>query len=800
MIQNYCLDEVRKKPLIRASDSIQATRLHFGYISKLSKVHFGSFVYALLLIGSMMILLWNYGKTVEYIPCFNDCGETFIAQKQVNNFNLYAFKYGLLEDHATSNNLEAHPYLYTHNASIPAILFPLVDWMGLKSFLAKQCVTLLIFGIGLFYAFISILYYTRSYLMACSLLLFLCTNYVHVFGFGLNALRAWHFLVLFGLLYHTGQYIFKNAKFQWIDRCLIGIFAVLAFGIGYDFWIICFFVLFFLLFLVLITRQKTAKVLFVDLMLIGTFFFIPVVLRQIHVIAVLGFDFWYHDFIYTAAIKVPFLKNAIALPAMNDIELYYTQYNILRPPATPAESLSNIYNTLVNMIMNITIPSFGIVTITSGALVFGFALFFVLHIMFNYNKFCIFFSQRIMFLCKKAVILHIGSTWLTKCLKISKLFMANQTHKIINMFNSFQGILILFFALTAGSIIGIFIFAPLSLHIYFKHQFPLLVFPLTLAKAMFFSGTVLLCYRLYVRRAKLFLPTLCLPLFFLLDHAIVQVNNVNYFRPISTSWISAVKDKKDATYAVSWISDVVAAFTDNWVVGFLPGIENKIIDRLQKGKMPFQFSDYFLFGQKDVSSKGAMYLQPDYWLYFPIEQANYNQFDSPFPTYYRDYLTKFFSEFFQTEPKIISLYSINGNHFTSGGYIVLYGRLSTSNYSNIKKIELVSDGKFLMDVDYNYIYGVFTAVYHTPENYKSPNFPMDVIAIFDDDSKKLLKSFNFENKPGHKIELADIDAGYFKRKQMTVEEIIAANPNLTIAERGLDYVIFDMRQTYQRFK
>lgn len=723
-------------------------------------------MFALLFIILVMLVLWVNGKKENFIPCVADCGETFVAEKQVKDFQLYAFKYGLFQNHATSNDINAHPFLYTHNVSIPSIIFPLLDWWGVKQFWERQLLTLFVFGAGLFYAFLATLYHTRSYIMASVLLFFFVTDYYHVFSFGLNALRVWHWLVLFGLIFHGGRYFLERNKFPRLDRLMIAFFSFLAFGIGYDFWVICLLVVMALGCLTFIAYPQKLGVVISDIFLISLFFAIPVILRQIHAIIVLGTDFWFYDFIYSAAIKAPILKNVFDLPPMAEIEHYYKLHNIVRAPATPGAAWSTMWTTMFDMLKFVVMPSFGIFSIALVLVVFTFSLMWYVYSIIKLFNFSIRELER-------------------------KLQIFGVT--FVNDFYFIRGGLRLFLALIIGGSIGLLIFAPLTFHVYFKHQFPLLAAPVFLAKAIVFMITYVMFFTLFIKRSKKRWIVLSLIVFLFMDHVIIQINNIKYFKSISTSWISEVQARKNSTFAVSWVSDTLSPYTDKWVVGLTPGIESKVLERLHNRKRPFEFSDYFLFGQQDMQAVGDGYLMPDYWVYFPIDQSN--QFDSPSPIRNNEYLSNFLSFFSNTKPKALYLNDIRAYRFTPGGYIVLYGLLENTK-ANINKIELVSEGKVLAKFNYNSIYGTFSVVYRTPDYFHKEYLPLTAVAIYNGGKKTILGEVRFHNLPGYKVEISDIDSSFLRHKQMTVDEIISANPNITIAARGFDYVIFDMRKIY----
>jgi hypothetical protein len=212
-----------------------------GDLSKLScpgeiSRHYGTLL-ATSIALSAMVVVWTYGLRHFFIPCIQDCGETFDALQSVANYRLYGFRYGMVQDYAIAPNLVAHPFFYTHNVNFASIIFTVVDAIGLAPFWSKQLVTIVGFGAGLLYVYRATAYFTGSVTVTLVAMLFFVTDIRHVLAFGLNPLRARHWLVLFGVLFHVARFV-SQSRFARVDRLAIFFLAMLAFGIGYDFWII----------------------------------------------------------------------------------------------------------------------------------------------------------------------------------------------------------------------------------------------------------------------------------------------------------------------------------------------------------------------------------------------------------------------------------------------------------------------------------------------------------------------------------------------------------------------------------
>ena len=292
-------------------------------------------------IAVTMLCVWIYGSTTFFVPCRMDCGEAFDALQYVDNYRLYGLRYGLVQDMATSASPDARPYLYTHNVNIAGIEFTLLEAIGLWPFWSKQLVTLAVFGAGLSYVFRATAYHTRSWLAGLVVLLLFVTDVDHVLAFSLNPLRVWHWLAIFGLIFHVGRLARQPHVAPRLDRLAIVLLACVAFGIGYDFWVTCSGIA------AVIYVLCLGKRAFRFGMLLGMFglvaaFAVPFVLRQIQIMSVLGVPFWIMDVVYSAAIKVSVLSRLIEVPPTAELDAIYQAAGVhgRRPPRPPTSPRS----------------------------------------------------------------------------------------------------------------------------------------------------------------------------------------------------------------------------------------------------------------------------------------------------------------------------------------------------------------------------------------------------------------------------------------------------------------------------
>ncbi len=746
---------------------------------------------AIFVILCTALYVWNLSEVNNRCLCIKDCGETFIAQHQVQNFRLYGFKHLLLEDHATSMDEERHAFLYTHNVNIGALTFQVLEYFGVSSFELKQVFTLLIFSLGLLYVYMAINYTTKSKIIAFIALLFSITDINQILSFATNALRAWHWLAIFGILYHTARYASENKR-GYINTAAILFFATAAFGVGYEFFCICI-ILAIATILVLgkfedeSYKAKVKKIVFV--LFIAS---IPFVARQIQVAYVMGFEYWAEDFYYSFVIKVPFIVRLFPLD-FDAINSFYAQHNVLRPPASPAghQTISQNFNLFMMLVNAVLIPEAGIISVLLFAIIASASVLFIIYYtcvrnIISYKR-VIFSKPNLNVMSRMSKILH-------------------ELHNA-SVMPALKLLLVLMFSFA----IGLYLFLPFSLHVYFKHQFPLVAVLLHLGKAILVAYLIyLFTYKLKSKYANYILAIVVALI--IADHLMVHVVTKDKKSQLATGWISDVKNEPNASYAVSWIPSTVAGYTESWVVGIKPGNERIIAERfLTSGKL-FTPNDLFLFGTKnaDVSYN---FLKPDYWLYFRSDTLI--PFDTIAGTQGKDYLVRHIKNLFTINNKIKVDKSWISQPKVAPGSTISFGGSLASISHQVKYLEILSP---MLDLDPSLVGDLekriqatndvinikvntnsFYGEYHIPSEYfgilkslnlKKADLLIPIAAVFKDGTKKVLlnKILTIDtNEPITHNTQYGMQPG-----QLAVDDLIQML-NLPVKYIGDNYVIFDLK-------
>ena len=719
-------------------------------------------IIVLITLITVMTGLWIAGSRSSYILCSADCGEIFDALQYVNNYNLYGFKYRLIQDMATSPELESHPYFYTHNANLAGYFFVFLEIVGVKSLWAKQLFTLAIFALGLFYVFRTVSIYTSSRMAGLITLLFFCSDYEHVLVFGLNSLRAWHWLALFGITFHSKKILSslgKKAPTPFLDYFFFACFAIVSFCLGYDFWVICIFIVL-LLFYFFLERPLVSKKNLSIVLLVGLIFLMPFILRQIQIISGLGLDFWAKDFYYSAAIKVSFLNRIFPITSMEQVDEFYRQFNVQRPPAFQSQSLSQNLRTLKDMLIHITIPTYGSISVLLGAILCISSVVLGFSLTLNSDK-------------------EPGLNDRLARLKLSDFEFTNSSKFLASVF--------------LGIALGLGFFAPLSFHIYLKHQFPLIAVLFILPKAFIVTIAIewlFKWYRFAIQKGLRLVAVTGIIIALIGDHIWIQYDNYLAKEPIDVSWIDTVADMPGQTFAVSWIPGSVSVFTNTWAVGVGRGRERDALDRLNQGIEPFQIEDYFLFGERDAESNPTKYLRPSFWLYFPTEQLS--SFDNPVPICRQDYLVKFIRRVFSlSTPKTIPLTGlIPQASVRPGGQLFISGKIEGEK-SGIEHIYVLHDGEVLGELLYNCLYNQYVGIVQIPEEAGIGKYKISVRADYVDGRQFIVSRTRIDISD---IASSDYTLPQLNSSQLSIEQVISKYPNIKVYKKDSNFIILDLRQ------
>jgi hypothetical protein len=691
-----------------------------------------------------MAVVWDDARRNAYVPCVENCGESFRVFKYVQDYRTYGAKYGFMEDSADARNPNRVPLLYTHNMSMPGILFAALEAAGIHELAAKQFVILLVHGLGLFYAFLVARYLTGSPGLGIVFVGLLATNYELVFGFALSPLRSWHWLALFGLLYHLGHVV-RTANFGWhLVAC--SIFAAITFGVGYDYFAICLVICGFCAALFIRPGLKPSEMT-VILLGLGAAFFVPIALRQAQIAFVLGWNYWSMDFYYTLMTKAAFLQGIFPLPPAAQIDEFYRTHGVFRPP-TAARSAVELFALIRDLIRYVLLALFGSLTL----------LLFVV----------VTTAAGAMTAWRSVVR---SGTPLAGSAPTSE-----RSHAVSR----------LVIVLALGTAVGLAIFPDHNLVIFIKHKVPLIAAPVMFAKAVAIVGFATLARRALARKSMA-IGCLCIGLAVLIviDHAVIEFDNIRAKTPYHFTWIDEVRKNPDASYAVSWDPTAVSVFTNTKVTSLSTRDQLWLLDYVgQRSGQPAQYPT--------ISRPETLTTIPDYWLYFPTDAMS--PFDSFDPVCRLDYLSRLALRLvYYAPPTIVAgSHSVRPSPAKPGGFVMFGGPLADLPFRYNYKLRVRTreglDGEVAMNC-HNQIFQGWVrtraeqadgdySIAITPQDPKFSNLKTEITYRLSKDAPPP----NFEH-PALTLQLP----------MPTADALSQRYPNLPVAERGAGWIMFDLR-------
>jgi len=377
----------------------------------------------LVLVLSGLLLGWGWQN--KFITYRQDFGETSVAYRQSKNLQTTFGQYGMLHVEMDS---EGGRQVYIHNVNIGTFYFFGLRMLGMESRSALTISVLPIYLFGLICGYIFVRLATGSRALALTFFALMALDFANVGAFAFNALRSWHYLGLFGAL--IGAHFLvrppaNNGRF--LGPAFTAVGAIIAFGCGYDFFVIVGGIAVAYLFFV----GKASRLL-KPLIWIGACFFLPFLLRQLEVAYWMGLKTWFMDFSMTLAIKIPLASRLIALPPIEEIDRIYKAAGLLRPPAQPAQTIGDIVQVAATLGQYCLLPAYGLL----GCLALG--------------------ASAIAGVVVKATARTTDRSTLVR----------------------------LSAALLVGALAGLLAFAPFSLHVYLKHNFPLIAALVHFAEAI----------------------------------------------------------------------------------------------------------------------------------------------------------------------------------------------------------------------------------------------------------------------------------------------------------------------------
>jgi hypothetical protein len=270
-----------------------------------------------------------YGAVTDWLPWMPACdgnpschvlaGESLAALENAQFFVQDGARYWLLQRHDVGGVMMT----YFHNINLGAFLVYGTALLGAQTPMPAAIVSAVAFVAGLAYAYLFVERSSGAHRFALLFLLLFASELFHNTLHGLNLLRAWHWLPLFGVAYHT-LVIAQRGTVRRRDQVAILLFGLLGLGAGYEIyafvggtaiWVMALF-----------GAGRNVRLWATVLATLVA----PVLLRQLQVIGGVGIAVWATDLYYTAGLKAPLVRAILPLPPADQIEAWYQANHVFR--------------------------------------------------------------------------------------------------------------------------------------------------------------------------------------------------------------------------------------------------------------------------------------------------------------------------------------------------------------------------------------------------------------------------------------------------------------------------------------
>ena len=288
---------------------------------------------ALGILAVTLACLLAYGAATDWLPwqaacdanpsCHVLAGESLAALENARYFVADGTRYWLLQRHEIPG---IGMMTYFHNVNLGAFLVYGTALLGAQTPMPAAILSAVAFVAGLAYAYLFIERSSGARWFALLFLLLFAGELYHNTLLGLNLLRAWHWLPLFGVAYHA-LVVAQRGAVRLRDALALILLGLLGLGTGYE--IYAFVGATAIWAMLLFAAGWSARVWITVLASLGA----PVLLRQLQVIGGVGPAFWATDLFYTAGLKAPLLRALLPLPPADEIAAWYQANMIFRGAA-----------------------------------------------------------------------------------------------------------------------------------------------------------------------------------------------------------------------------------------------------------------------------------------------------------------------------------------------------------------------------------------------------------------------------------------------------------------------------------
>ena len=295
----------------------------------------------------LVLIYWGFwGNFVQYRAdcpansCFFHYGDTQSSLITAIYYQYWGSEHWFIQEYPLEGDkfdFFLRPSLYyTHNVNLGAFVIYFFGLLGFTTIMGPAIVSMVAYCAGIFLSFRFADRATGSRLIGNWFGFFMASDVLYNLSSGMNVIHAWHWFGMFGVLLAAVEL----ARAFSIGYSLLLFFASLVcFSIGYDFSaVVCGIGVAIGITYGKLRADKIRVCVIVLSSFIGIF-----LLRQVQVIAALGFSVWSTDFFYTFGLKIPGEFRWFQIPTEKEIALWYAD-NKLGRGGTALYSLTDFMN------------------------------------------------------------------------------------------------------------------------------------------------------------------------------------------------------------------------------------------------------------------------------------------------------------------------------------------------------------------------------------------------------------------------------------------------------------------------
>ncbi|MEZ5785110.1 MAG: hypothetical protein R3D62_01190 [Xanthobacteraceae bacterium] len=251
--------------------------------------------------ASVIVALLSWAPSGFVIVSNAGTGDAFEAYHGALNIERFGWRWAGLQDVATNPAAESHPYFYIHHVNLGIYISYALQSFGIVSIEAQSLVSIVASVLGFAAALLLVLRVTKSWMITAVFVCLLTLDIYYLTMWYFNVHRAFTYISVFGTAYAFFRLSDSGGRsFGWAAA----LFACCLMLIGADYMFFFFTFIALACCALLFWPESGWRAAIVRLFALGAAFGSVFVLRQLQVIAGIGYEMWSKDFHYQVLNRV----------------------------------------------------------------------------------------------------------------------------------------------------------------------------------------------------------------------------------------------------------------------------------------------------------------------------------------------------------------------------------------------------------------------------------------------------------------------------------------------------------------